>query len=93
MEDMDKIKKKYFDIKQVLTLFQVLVITNLLALNANRGFKSWSFLEWDLKLQMKEKLAAKTQTSLTDSNHSVDITINSVNFISQNILDSSEKII
>ena len=39
-----------------------------------------------------KKLAAKTQSSLTDSNHSVDITIKSVNFISSDIIDASEKL-
>ena len=95
VEDMDKLKRNTSDIKQVLTSISSIAIqTNLLALNAAIEASRAGAFGNGFKVVADEvkKLAAKTQTSLTDSNHSVDITINSVNFISQNILDSSEKL-
>lgn len=95
VEDMDSLTKNAKDIKQVLSSISSIAIqTNLLALNAaietsragefGNGFK--------VVADEVKKLAGKTQASLTDSNHSVDITIKSVNEISKNITIASKKL-
>ncbi len=92
---MQSLTKNASDIKQVLSSISSIAIqTNLLALNAaieasragefGNGFK--------VVADEVKKLAAKTQTSLSDSNHSVDTTIKNVNLISTDISGASEKL-
>ena len=95
VENMSNLTKNATDTKQVLSSISSIAIqTNLLALNAaieasragefGNGFK--------VVADEVKKLAAKTQASLSDSNKSVDVTINSVNFISKDIITASEKL-
>lgn len=95
VQNMDELTKNATNTKQVLSSISSIAIqTNLLALNAaieasragefGNGFK--------VVADEVKKLAAKTQTSLSDSNKSVDVTIKSVNFISKDIATVSEKL-
>ena len=95
VENMDNLTKNAKDTKQVLSSISSIAIqTNLLALNAaieasragefGNGFK--------VVADEVKKLAFKTQVSLSDSNHSVDITIKSVASISEDIKNVSKKL-
>ena len=95
VQNMDELTKNATNTKQVLSSISSIAIqTILLALNAaieasragefGNGFK--------VVADEVKKLAAKTQTSLSDSNKSVDVTIKSVNFISKDIATVSEKL-
>jgi hypothetical protein len=95
VENMSNLTKNATDTKQVLSSISSIAIqTNLLALNAAIEASRAGAFGNGFKVVADEvkKLAAKTQSSLTDSNHSVDITIKSVNFISSDIIDASEKL-
>jgi hypothetical protein len=95
VENMSNLTKNATDTKQVLSSISSIAIqTNLLALNAAIEASRAGVFGNGFKVVADEvkKLASKTQASLTDSNHSVDITIKNVNFISSDIIDASKKL-
>lgn len=95
VEDMVGLKKNASDIKQVLTSISSIAIqTNLLALNAAIEASRAGVYGNGFKVVADEvkKLAAKTQGSLTDSNHSADTTIKNISLISKDITEASNKL-
>lgn len=95
VENMDKLTKNARDTKQVLSSISSIAIqTNLLALNAAIEASRAGVFGNGFKVVADEvkKLASKTQASLTDSNHSVDVTIKSVSLISDDIKNASIKL-
>ncbi len=95
VENMDKLTKNARDTKQVLSSISSIAIqTNLLALNAAIEASRAGAFGNGFKVVADEvkKLASKTQASLSDSNHSVDVTIKSVSLISEDIKNASLKL-
>lgn len=95
VENMDKLTKNARDTKQVLSSISSIAIqTNLLALNAAIEASRAGAFGNGFKVVADEvkKLASKTQASLSDSNHSVDVTIKSVSLISEDIKNASIKL-
>ncbi|MDD2896890.1 MAG: methyl-accepting chemotaxis protein [Aliarcobacter sp.] len=95
VENMDKLTKNARDTKQVLSSISSIAIqTNLLALNAAIEASRAGAFGNGFKVVADEvkKLASKTQSSLSDSNHSVDVTIKSVSLISEDIKNASIKL-
>ena len=95
VDDMGVLTKNASDIKKVLSSISGIANkTNHLALNAaieasragefGNGFK--------VVADEVKKLASKTQTSLGESNTSVNITINNIKEISENITKTSQKL-
>lgn len=95
VDDMQKLTTNAADIKKVLSSISGIAIqTNLLALNAAIEASRAGEFGSGFKVVADEvkKLANKTQTSLTESNASVDVTIKGIGTISNNINDSSDKL-